>query len=160
MRQPLALVAALLFSTACGSMKSDSGLGNAKVDIVRPVVAISQLSNLPLAARHIEGNLPVQYRLRVANKAAKTITLKNVSVQSMGYGAYNVDLTSRPFKAQIAPDQEGAVDFWVPAYIDSASLVGANGPVTLRVTAQFDSPLGQFQQTVVQQVHSMPGRDQ
>ena len=77
----------------------------------------------------------------------------------MGYGAYDVPSTSRPFKAVIQSDQTQVVDFWVPANIKNTSLIGANGPVTLRITASFDSPDGQFQQTVVQQVNSSTGVD-
>jgi hypothetical protein len=154
-----AVVAVLFLSAACASMKSDSGLGNAKVDIIKPEIRITQLSSVPAAARHVEGNLPIQYRLRVSNRSVEPITLKQVSVQSMGYGAYIVDLASRPFKTRIEPDQFQEVEFWVPARIDDASIIGANGPVTLRATVQFDSPVGQFQQIVVQQVNAMPGRD-
>jgi hypothetical protein len=149
----------LLVFTACASMQSDSGLGGAKVDIAKPELLIQQLSTVPVAARHIEGGIPVQYSLRVLNHAGEPITLKQVSVVSMGYGAYNVTQTSRPFKTLIQPDHTEAVQFWVPAYIDNASLVGANGPVTLRVVAQFDSPVGQFQQIVVQQVNATTGVD-
>ncbi|HEY8712604.1 MAG TPA: hypothetical protein VIM68_07005, partial [Thermoanaerobaculia bacterium] len=87
------------------------------------------------------------------------ITLKQVNVVSIGYGAYDVPSTSRPFKALIQADQTQVVDFWVPANIQNTSLVGANGPVTLRVTAFFDSPDGQFQQVVVQQVNPSAGVD-
>ena len=159
MRKSLAVLAVVLLFTACASMKSDSGLGNAKVSITKPDIRIMQLSSVPAAARHVEGNLPIHYRMRVSNRSAEPITIKQVSVQSMGYGAYNVDLTSRPFKTRVEPDQFQEVEFWVPARIDDASIVGANGPVTLRATVQFDSPVGQFQQIVVQQVNSMPGRD-
>lgn len=159
MSKPLAVVAVVLFTVACASMKSDSGLGNTKVDILKPDIRITQLSSVPVAARHVEGNLPVQYRVRVSNRAAEPITLKNVTVMSMGYGAYDVESTSRPFKTLIEPDQFKVVEFWVPAHITAASIMGANGPVTLRATLHFDSPVGQFQQIVVQQVNSMPGRD-
>jgi hypothetical protein len=158
MRKVFAVLAVLL-TAACASMKSDSGLGNAKVDVARPDIRIMQLSSVPAAARHVEGNLPVHYKMRVSNRSAEPITLKQVSVQSMGYGAYIVDTTSRPFKTRIEPDQFQEVEFWVPARVDEASIVGANGPVTLRATLQFDSPVGQFQQIVVQQVNAMPGRD-
>ena len=47
----------------------------------------------------------------------------------------------------------------MPANIQTTSLVGANGPVTLRVTAFFDSPEGQFKQVVVQQVNATTGVD-
>ncbi|HEY8713271.1 MAG TPA: hypothetical protein VIM68_10395, partial [Thermoanaerobaculia bacterium] len=141
-------VTALLVLLSCASMQSDSGKGAAKVNIPKPDMQIQQLSSVPVAARHIEGGLPVQYALAVKNHAGGPITLKQVNVVSIGYGAYDVPSTSRPFKALIQADQTQVVDFWVPANIQSTSLVGANGPVTLRVTAFFDSPDGQFQQVV------------
>jgi hypothetical protein len=149
----------LLIFAGCASMQSDSGLGGAKVDIAKPELLIQQLSSVPVAARHVEGGIPVQYSLRVLNHAGEPITLKQVSIVSMGYGAYNVNQTSRPFKTLVQPNQTEIVQFWVPAYIANASLVGANGPVTLRVVAQFDSPVGQFQEIVVQQVNASTGVD-
>ena len=44
------------------------------------------------------------------------------------------------------------VEFWAPART-GLSLVGANGPVTLRVTTEFDSAVGKFQQIVTQVVN-------
>lgn len=158
MRTSLA-AAVLLLTSACSSMQSDSGLGNSKVAIIKPEILIRQLSSMPIAARHVEGNIPIQYRVRVGNRSAEPITIKSVTVNSMGYGAYRVEQTSRPFKTIIQPDAFENVEFWVPAVVDDASIVGANGPVTLRVSLQFDSPVGQFQQVVTQQVNSMPGRD-
>ncbi len=154
-----AVVLSVLILSACASMQSDSGKGAARVNIPLPDLQIQQLSTVPVAARHIEGALPVQYALAIRNHAGEPITLKQVSLVSMGYGAYDVPSTSRPFKALIQPDQTQVVDFWVPANIQSTSLVGANGPVTLRITAYFDSPDGQFQQVVVQQVNASTGVD-
>lgn len=154
----VALVALIVIASACASSRSDSGLGNAKVRLVEPDLEIVQLSGVPPAARHVEGSLPVQYRLRVANRSAENITLKQITVQSMGYGAYNVNATSRPFDQEVSPDGYEDVEFWVPASIDSASMMGANGPVTLRIQAHFDSPVGQFEKIVVKQVNGMPGR--
>ncbi len=154
-----AAVIALLVLSSCASMQSDSGKGAATVNIPKPGMQIQQLSSVPAAAQHIEGNLPIQYALAVLNRAGGPITLKQVSIVSMGYGAYDVPSTSRPFNALIQADQTQIVDFWVPANIKQTSLVGANGPVTLRVTAYFDSPDGQFQQVVVQQVNATTGVD-
>jgi len=151
--------AAVLFLTAaCSTMKSDSGLGRSKVKLPDPTVSIKQISSVAFAARHVEGNVPVQYILTVGNRSKEPITLKQVNVVSMGYGAYIVDQTSRPFTALIQPDTDSEVEFWVPTHIDDASIVGANGPVTLRLNLQFDSPVGQFQHTVTKQVNAMPGR--
>lgn len=152
-------VAVFLALSACASMKSDSGLGATKVDIAKPELLIRQISSVPAAARQIEGGLPVRYSLRVLNRSGEPITLKQVAVVSMGYGAYDVPATSRPFKTVIQPEQSQVVDFWVTANIQNVSLVGANGPVTLRVTAYFDSPVGQFQEIVVQQVNASTGID-
>lgn len=150
---PVVLVAL----AACSSMQSDSGLGNTKVKIIHPEVVLTQLSAVPSAARHVEGGLPIQYRLRVSNRAGDPITLKQVTLQTMGAGAYTINPTSRPFKETIQPDQFATVDFWVPATTED-TILGANGPVTLRATAQFDSPMGQFNETVVQQVNGMTGQ--
>ena len=158
MHKSVVAVAVLLLA-GCASMQSDSGKGAAQVDIAKPEIQIQQLSTVPVAARHIEGGLPVQYTLKILNHIGEPITLKQVNVVSMGYGAYDVPSTSRPFHAIFQPEQVSAVDFWVPANISNASLVGANGPVTLRVTAYFDSPVGQFQQIVVQQVNASTGVD-
>ena len=154
-----AVFVSLLVFASCASMQSDSGKGATNVNIPRPDLQIQQLSTVPTAAQHIEGGLPIQYALAVQNHAGGPITLKQVNVVSMGYGAYDVPSTSRPFKALIQSDQTQVVDFWVPANIKNTSLIGANGPVTLRVTAYFDSPDGQFQQIVVQQVNATTGVD-
>jgi hypothetical protein len=153
-RSLFALVLVLL--AGCASTKSDSGLGAAKVDIPEPVVQIRQISEVPVAARHVEGGIPVQYSLAVQNRASEPITLKQVGVVSMGYGAYDVS-GNRPFKTVIQPGQTEVVQFWIPANVSNATLVGANGPVTLRVTANFDSPVGQFQNVTVQQVNATAG---
>jgi hypothetical protein len=159
MKKSTLAVVALFVLSSCASMQSDSGKGSLNVNIPKPDMQIQQLSSVPVAARHIEGGLPIQYALAVQNHAGGPITLKQVTIVSMGYGAYDVPSTSRPFKAVIQPDQTQVVDFWVPANIKTTSLVGANGPVTLRVMATFDSPDGQFQQMIVQQVNATTGVD-
>jgi hypothetical protein len=141
--------AVLLLTVGCSTMKSDSGLGRATVDLDDPDIEIKQLSTVPFAARHVAGSIPVHYEVSVGNRSKEPITIKQISVVSMGYGAYIVEQTSRPFSKLIQPDTGGSVDFWVPARVDDPSVVGANGPVTLR----------QFQHIVTQQVNGMPGRD-
>lgn len=152
-------VIALFMLSSCASMQSDSGKGSATVNIPKPDMQIQQMSSVPVAAAHIEGGLPIRYALAVQNHAGSPITLKQVTIVSMGYGAYDVPSASRPFKAVIQPEQTQVVDFWVPANITTASLLGANGPVTLRVMATFDSPDGQFQHLIIQQVNPTTGVD-
>jgi len=149
----LVLMAAL---AGCASSRSDSGLGNAKVNIIEPELTFTQTSIVPQVARDITGNVPVHYQVRVANRSGEPITLTRIEVQSIGAGAYDLAPQSRPFKQLIAPDHFEIVEFWAPATIEDATVYVANGPVTLRAIAHFDSPVGQFQQVVVQQVHEHP----
>jgi hypothetical protein len=159
MRKTLPALAVLsLMALACASAQSKSGLGRAKAQLTKPEFEITQLGGMPSAARHVEGAMPVHYQLRVANRAGEPITLKMLTVQSMGAGAYTVSVTSRPFDRTIQPDQYEIVEMWVPAFIEYETVMGANGPVTLRGVAEFDSPVGQFQEVFIQQVNAMPGR--
>lgn len=144
---------AALTLTSCASSTSESGLGKATVAITDPEIEITQLSMVPGAARYISGGLPIKYSVKVANHDKQPITLTRIDVQSIGMGAYTLNPTSRPFKMKVAPDGLMAAEFWVPAQIDDVTVYGANGPVTLRCVAQFDSPVGQFQRVFVQQVH-------
>ena len=145
----------LLFAAACAS-SSDSGKTTAKVEVALPELQIQQLSANPPEAQHITGGLQVEYALAVQNKASDPITLKQVSIVSLGTGAYNVS-TSQGFKTVIQPAQTETVQFWAAANVPMDTVVGVNGPVTLRVTAQFDSPKGSFQEVVVQQVNPFAG---
>lgn len=154
------LAAAALIAVAalsgCASSGGDDDNGAAKVGLTEPEVQIIQLSTVAEAARHITGALPVQYRVEVQNPGNEQITLKRVDVQSLGAGAYRLPASSRPFNVVIAPQGTQAVDFWMSGVIDDATVFGANGPVSLRVTANFDSPKGAFNHTFVEQVHFRP----
>lgn len=149
----------VLVVVSCATMKSDSGLGQAKVQIVKPEIEIRQLSVVPIAARHSQGPLPVKYELRVANRSDETITLKRISVQSMGVGAYTVNPQSHPFDKKIVPGGYEVVQFWIPTVVDDETIIGANGPVTLRGVVHFDSTVGQFDEVFVQQVNPLSGRE-
>lgn len=159
MRKSLVVaVLSLTLVAGCASTRSESGLGNAKVAVIKPQIEIAQISSIPPAARHVQGGIPIRYAVRVGNRSAETITLKSVNVQSVGVGAYDVESTSRPFTTKIQPDQNETVEFWVPASVSISTIIGANGPVTLRAVLYFDSPVGQFQEVVIRQVNGMPGR--
>lgn len=144
MRQFLA--ASLLLLAACGTSR-----GNA-AKTIKPEIQIVQTSSVPQVARFEQGPLNVRYAVRVTNPSAETITLKRVTVQSMSEGAYHVGPHSTPFNVVIAPDQHQDVAISAPART-GMSLVGANGPVSLRVTAEFDSAAGKFQHIVTRVVN-------
>ena len=130
---------------ACASTSKPAG--------PEPELQIQQISNIPEAARYVTGRISVQYEVAVKNITHAALQLKRIDVQSIGYGAYTLAPTSLPFDVPIAPGETKVVQFWGSAFIDSSTITGANGPVTLRAVAQFDSANGPVRTTVVQQVH-------
>jgi hypothetical protein len=149
----LTAIGAALIVSGCASSQSASGLGRANVAVAEPEILITQVSELPAAARYISGSLPVKYQVQVANHAKEAITLTNLQMQTLGSGAYDLPPTSRSFKMKVAPDGLGAAEFYMSAVITDVTISGGNGPVTLRCVAHFDSAMGQFQKITVQQVH-------
>jgi len=94
----------------------------------------------------------VQYRVDVENRAPSAITIKRIDVVSVGAGAYSLRSTSVPFNEPLGPGETKAVQFWAPAYIANSTILGANGPVTIRMTVFYDTPSGVQQTIVIQQV--------
>ena len=144
MNSRIACAALLLFGCTTSSPKTAT---------VEPELLIQQTSNIPEAARYVTGRISVQYAVAMKNVTSAPLQLKRIDVQSIGFGAYSLAPTSLPFDVAIAPGETKVVQFWGAAFIDSTTIMGANGPVTLRAVAQFDSVNGPVRTTVVQQVH-------
>jgi len=147
---------------ACGtSQQATSNMSRkearAAADLIAPQILIQQISRTPIAARHVTGPLPINFRLSVLNHSPAILTLTRVRVESMGEGAYTLISNSQAFNKRIDPAQEGSVEFWVPAQAER-TILGSNGPVTIRGIAYFNSPTGKFQKVFVQQVHDQIGR--
>ena len=138
---------AIFLALACASDKTNA--------IPDPDFALVQISRMPEAAAHVAGSFPVKYRLHIGNHAPIPITLKAVSLSSVGMGAYDVPSASRPFNVQIGPEQSAAVEFFVPALVQDPTILGANGPVTLHGIVTFDSSVGQFQRSFMLQANEM-----
>ena len=150
-----------LLLIAAAGCKSSSGTGLA--NIPEPDVVIAQTSSVASAARHVTGGTPVQLLVQITNNATQPITLRRVQAQSVGSGAYTItenmsDVSAHPFDVLIPPTATRTVSFWVAA-IANDTIIGANGPVTLRMITNFDSPAGKFRSIVVQQVHESLGID-
>jgi hypothetical protein len=146
----------VLALTGCASSSDSDGPDASSINIKEPEVRIAQLSTVAEVARHVTGGLPVQYRVEVQNAAEESITLKRVTLATIGEGAYNLPNTSRPFNIEVPANGTKAVDFWASANVVNDTVFGSNGPVSLRVSAFFDSPKGQFVKTMVEQVHYTP----
>lgn len=152
MRKAIAASVVLLVVAGCSSGAGNSNSANAAEQTDKTEIRLTQLNEIPIAARYTDGMLSIHYALRVENITAEAITLNRVTVQSVSIGGYSVSPTSKPFNVAIEPKQKQEVEFWVPALAGN-SVVGANGPVTLRITCVFDSPKGKFQQIAMQRVN-------
>lgn len=156
MRKLLAL--SLVLAGACASSSSDNRPkaidAKQHTEALRPQIEIAQTSGLAVAARYMEGSFSVRYAVRVTNPSAAQITLRRVTVSSVTGGAYDIGPFSMPFDLAVASTQHQDVQFWAPAVTSPYSVVGANGPVMLRVVCEFDSVAdGRFQQVVTRVVN-------
>ena len=147
-------IATLVAIVATGCAHSDSGLGKAKVALSEPEVTVIQISTIPNAARNMAGSIPVRFAIRVQNTSGEVITLKRVELNSVGQGAYDLRNAVSPFEVKIAPGQTQTVEIPAMAVVSDPTIIGANGPVTIRSIASFDSGVGQFQKITVGQVHA------
>jgi hypothetical protein len=144
------LISLSLVLAACSTSRPSA-------NITRPTVEIVQTSGVPPAARHMTGAIGVRYAIRVSNPAEEPITLRQISAQSIGIGAYSLAPSSLPFDVTVAPNGSQDVEFWANAFVSQVTTVGANGPVTLRLNLVFETPLGKFEEIVVRQVNERAG---
>lgn len=146
MRNALVVVAAMLVA-GCASQRN-----NANGRVPAPEVAVAQTSNLPTAAEQVAGGVSVSVRLSVTNNATIPITLQSAEFSTFSEGGWNLPRAQRHgFGKAIAPGATESFDVWLAA-VAGLSIVGANGPVSLRVTTTFDSTEGGFNNVVMQQV--------
>ena len=136
-----------IFLAACAT--------SSQAPVPEPEILVEQLSTVAPAAIHVGGAISLQYRVTVHNVSDTPLTLKRVDLNSLGAGAYTLGSTSRSFNLSIAPGATQAVQFWTSGTVDP-TILGANGPVTLRGVLGFDSAKGSFQSVVTQQVHATP----
>lgn len=122
------------------------------VSVIPPELQIRQVGGTAFAARHEQGNIPLRFEIDILNKTAEPITLERIEMQSLGEGAYTLNNVSKPFDRRLDPDRVETVELFAPAYVNK-TILGGNGPVTLRATAYFKSSLGSFRQVYIQQVN-------
>lgn len=145
MRRAASIV--LLFIAGCASSRSS---GN------DPEIRLVQTSEVAEVARNVPGSIPVAFRLTIRNTQQAPLTLKRLELQSIGEGAYSLNPLTRSYDQVIQPGAEQSFDVWGSAYV-SPTILGANGPVTIRAIAQFDAASGSFQTVVMRQLHTLHG---
>jgi hypothetical protein len=136
--------AALLLVLGCSTGSAPSG--------PEPEAAIIQLSRAPEGTQYDTGPLSMHYAVEVKNTLAEPVTLRRVAVQSIGGGSYTLPAHSQGLNETIAPGETKRVSFWAPAFVAIQTVAGANGPVTLRGTLEFEAGTRKFQKIMVENI--------
>lgn len=144
----IAAAAALLLVAACATQHA-----------ANPEVVIEQLSNVASAARHVTGPITLRYIVRVRNVASEPVTLKRLELNSVGTGAYNLAPLARALDMTIAPGSETSVEMVGSGQVVDWSVIGANGPVTLRAVLHLTAASGRWQTVLIQPVRSSTSAD-
>lgn len=142
------LALGVLFLSACASGITS----NPPVGVIPPELEIRQLGGSGMAATQVSGPTPVNFRIQVFNPSSEDLELQRLEFQTVGSGAFTIGNASRPFDKPIPSNKTIEVDTWVGAYAND-TIIGVNGPATLRVTAYFKSPFGTFKQTYTKEVN-------
>ncbi|HEX7151943.1 MAG TPA: hypothetical protein VF618_10680 [Thermoanaerobaculia bacterium] len=120
-----------------------------QVDIVRPQMALVQLVG-PGDFGYPGGSVDIHYGLQVKNQAIEPITLRSLTIESVGdSGAYRITRSEHRFAQTIEQNQVKQVEFWARAQAAGGRLEGTE-PARVRVVAHFESAAGAFTQILTQ----------
>lgn len=145
----VSMLAVLLLALGCASGGAPSG--------PEPDVTLIQLSRVAEGTQYDTGPVLAQYAVEVKNTLAEPLQLRRVTVLSIGGGSYTLPSHSQGFSETIGPGETKRVTFWAPAYVAMHTVAGANGPVTVRGTLEFEAGSKKFQTVVVQNLEPAGG---
>ncbi|MGH9423389.1 MAG: hypothetical protein ACRD3J_25675 [Thermoanaerobaculia bacterium] len=143
------MLTALLLVFGCAT---DGAMDDSASSGPGPEIALMQLSRVAEGTQYDTGPVSTQYAVDVKNTLAAPLQLRRVSVQSIGGGSYTLPPHSQGFNETIEPGATKRVTFWAPAYVAVQTVAGANGPVTVRGTIEFESEGKKSQKIVVQNI--------
>lgn len=134
------LIVAAVVLAACTS----SAPKGPKADIPAPEFQIVQVVG-PSQLTFEEGNIEVQYRVTIRNRAQVPMTLRRIELRTVNPagGAYTLVPRSYYFKEEIPPGQERSLTFWAKA-VGYGRSTRDSEPVTVRGVAYFETPAGYY----------------
>ncbi len=142
----------LLALAGCGS--------SAKYPVTPPDVEIIQIYG-PSDLNYSRGisSVNAQYGLQITNRATDPITLKHVTLESVGGGTIAMRREDRAFNNEIPPGQTGQAVVNARVFFTSDSSGSpTREPITMRATLNFDSPKGKFNKIVQKMIGQFPGQ--
>lgn len=146
-----AAIALALLALACAS--SQPADGN-QLDI--ELVQVYGPSDLGI----VRGSsaMQIEYAVRIANRSAQPVTLRRISLQSVGSGAYQLRPEEQSYTVMIPPDTSESVRLTARGYFSgTASGDASREPVTLRAILYFEAAAGPFRRIITQNIGQFPG---
>lgn len=134
---------------ACASGTGDTP-GQPQSKAPQPKVQLVQLVG-PADLNYPPDAFDVQFGVRIENRAAEEITLRQIYLEPMGAGGpYRIRRDRYFFKQPIAPSGSHELAFWAHAVATGdANSIDASAPVTVRATLYFDAPSGGMRKVVL-----------
>lgn len=128
---------------SCASSSPSAGTANAKIP--QPEFAFVQLVG-PQEQNWPQGDMEVQYGVRIQNRANESIRLKQIELTPVGSEGPYVVLKNRYFfDHEISAANAKEFSFWAKAYSDGRRYsIDAQAPISVRAIAYFDSASGPF----------------
>lgn len=93
------------------------------------------------------------FEVIVTNRSSEPITLERVQLQTTSSFSYDIRSRTEMYRELIQPGETKAVAVYANAYVNSARTAESE-PITLRVSAFFNSPLGRFRRIVTRNLAS------
>ncbi|HMC20234.1 MAG TPA: hypothetical protein VKL19_00145 [Thermoanaerobaculia bacterium] len=134
-----ALLVLALASAACSGTMNTGGIatvtGDADYDSTDKLrFEIEQMSH-PMMFAGNKGSTDVSFRITIANKVAVPVTIKRISLQSMGGSTYRLDTQTRKFNQKIAPQAKESFKFWASAIATDLTME-THVPLVVRATVE------------------------
>jgi hypothetical protein len=143
-----AVLVACSSSNPAPDAASDAGASQAKV--VEPEISFVQLVG-PEELNWPVGELELKYALRVENRDASPITLRQIQIETVGQqGPYYLPRGSYFFNTAVAPAATRDLEFWAKGFSEGNRYkIDAQSPITVRGIAFFNSPNGNFRKVFI-----------
>jgi hypothetical protein len=146
----------LIASAACAALIACGSSGGAavptaeKVGTVAPETELVQLIG-PEQLNWEDGQIEMKYALKVTNRAAESITLRQIQIQTIGIeGPYTIPQTSYFFREPVTPGGTRPIEFFAKAYSEGNRYnIDAQAPVSIRIIAYFEAPQGNFRKAFI-----------
>jgi len=131
-------IALLLLLVGCSGATVNQGdvalsTGDADYDSTDKLRFNIEQTSHPMMFAGDKNRTDVSFRITITNKAAAPITVKRISLQSMGGSSYRLDTQTRKFNKTIAPQAEESFKFWASA-IATDTTMATRAPLVVRTT--------------------------